>query len=251
MRSSADITGTLNVTGTTNLRNTLTATGINANTLNVTGATNLTGTLSVTGATTLRSSADITGALSVTGATNLRNTLTATGINANTLNVTGASTFNTNTIFNSATTYKEEYGLKKRNMSSLSIYALNLNSKTDDMPSGILGVLDTSILLNDSTGINPVVAYLYNGSANDMGKMLTIVYSWGQNDGATLTIRGDNTTTAIINSNFTYGAFGAVTLNRANYSSYTSDPRYSVTLLCVKYIAPISYWVPIWSFKAG
>jgi len=103
------LTGTLTVTGATNLNNTLNTLGATTlrNTLDVTGATNLNSTLNTVGATTLRSTLGVTGAtdlsstLNAVGATTLRSTLGVTGATTlgNTLGVTGAtnlgSTLNT------------------------------------------------------------------------------------------------------------------------------------------------------------
>lgn len=98
------LSGTLNVTGATNLANTLNAVGATTlrNTLDVTGATTLNNTLNTLGATTLRSTLGVTGAtnlastLNTVGATTLRNTLGVDGATAlgSTLGVTGASTLN-------------------------------------------------------------------------------------------------------------------------------------------------------------
>lgn len=96
------LSGTLNVTGATNLANTLNTVGATTlrNTLDVTGATTLNNTLNTVGATTLRSTLGVTGAtelsstLNTVGAATLRNTLGVAGATTlgSTLGVTGAST---------------------------------------------------------------------------------------------------------------------------------------------------------------
>ncbi|WP_375436316.1 hypothetical protein [uncultured Hymenobacter sp.] len=96
------LTGTLNVTGATNLASTLNTVGATTlrNTLDVTGATNLASTLNTVGATTLRNTLGVTGAtnlgstLNTVGATTLRSTLGVDGATllGSTLGVTGAST---------------------------------------------------------------------------------------------------------------------------------------------------------------
>jgi hypothetical protein len=123
------ITGTLKVTGATNLNSTLTINGatiinntLTANSSNILGNETVTGTLKVTGATNLNSTLTIngatvinntltansssilgnetiTGTLKVTGATNLYNTLTINGatiinntLTANSINVSGNET---------------------------------------------------------------------------------------------------------------------------------------------------------------
>lgn len=96
------LSGTLNVTGATNLANTLNTVGATTlrNTLGVTGATTLLSTLNTVGATTLRSTLGVDGAtdlnstLNTLGATTLRNTLGVTGATnlLSTLNTVGATT---------------------------------------------------------------------------------------------------------------------------------------------------------------
>jgi hypothetical protein len=96
------LSGTLNVTGATNLASTLNTEGATTlrSTLGVTGATNLLSTLNTEGATTLRSTLGVTGAtnllntLNTEGATTLRSTLGVTGATSlqNTLGVSGPTT---------------------------------------------------------------------------------------------------------------------------------------------------------------
>ncbi|MDO7884024.1 hypothetical protein [Hymenobacter cheonanensis] len=95
------LSGTLNVTGATNLASTLNTVGATTlrNTLDVTGATTLNNTLNTLGATTLRSTLGVTGAstlnntLHVVGGTTLDNTLNTLGATTlgSTLGVTGAT----------------------------------------------------------------------------------------------------------------------------------------------------------------
>ena len=96
------LTGTLNVTGATDLASTLNTVGATTlrNTLDVYGATNLNNTLNTLGATTLRSTLGVSAAtnlgstLNAQGATTLRSTLGVTGATdlASTLNTVGATT---------------------------------------------------------------------------------------------------------------------------------------------------------------
>ena len=102
------LTGTLNVTGATDLASTLNTVGATTlrNTLDVYGATNLNNTLNTLGATTLRSTLGVSAAtnlgstLNAVGATTLRNTLGVDGaaILGNTLGVIGAATLS-NTLY--------------------------------------------------------------------------------------------------------------------------------------------------------
>jgi hypothetical protein len=186
--SPTTLTGTLTVTGATNLNSTLNTLGATTlrSTLGVTGATDLGSTLNTVGATTLRNTLDVTGAtnlgstLNTVGATTLRNTLGVTGATSlgSTLGVTGATTLNNTLGVTGATTLGNTLGVTG---------ATTLNST--------LNTLGATTLRNtlDVTG-----ATTLNSTLNVLGA--TVMRSTLGIDGA-------------LNLGSTLGVAGATTLN--------------------------------------